>query len=352
LSEAKNSNSGPTGLTEPEKEPSKEVQKQLSDMQKKFGNSISLGSDKYPSRVIPTGCLALDYALGTGGWPTRHIFGIFGPRDIGKSVLGLLAIANAQKMGMNCAWVAVEPNWSPAWAEKHGVDTSNVLVARPKTAEEAFDQTKMLVNSGAIDLLVFDSIGALSSSSETEEGGKARVGGNSALISHGVKAIAQSVYTNDVAVIMLNQIRDKMNARMPGVVDQPGGHVLEHLESAIIQLKRGSESVTVKINGDDVQIAQEVVATLVRTKLREGSRITARYMFYSAEVEGSPFGIDWLEDLIATSKRTGVIDQSGPYYNYDDKKYLGKKELGNFLTENPEKREEIRQKVLEKLNGK
>lgn len=337
MSEAKNSNS--------------EIKKQFSDLKKKFGNSISLGSERYPSRIVPTGVLALDHALGTGGWPTRHICGIFGPRDIGKSVLALLAIANAQKIGMNCAWIAVEPNWDTDWAERHGIDADNLIVARPRNAEEAFDQLKMLVNSGAIDVVVFDSIGAMSSSSENLEGGKARVGGNAALIRHGVSSIMNSVYTNDVLVLMLNQVRDKMNSRIPGVVEQPGGHSLEHAEAVIVQLKRSSETVTTKVNGDDVQIAHEVNATIVRSKISEGSRKTARYMFYSAEIEGHPFGIDWLEDIITTSKRTNIIDQSGPYYYYDGEKYLGKKELANFLVENPDKRDEIRDKILEVLHG-
>jgi len=351
LSEEKNSNNEPAGSTEPSGEVNKEIQKQFLDFKKKFGNSVALGSERYPSRIIPTGILALDHALGTGGWPTRHICGVFGPRDIGKSVIGLLAIASAQKIGMNCAWVAVEPNWDPDWAERHGVDTGNLIVARPKNAEEALDQLKIFVNSGVIDAVVFDSIGAMSSASENEEGGKARVGGNAALITHGVRSIMNSVYTNDVWVLMLNQVRDKMNSRIPGVVEQPGGHALEHAETVIVQLKRSSETVTTKINGDDVQIGHEVNATIIRNKLSEGSRKTARYMFYSAEVEDHPFGVDWLEDIIATAKRTNVIGQSGPYYYYEEEKYLGKKELAKFLTENPDKREKIRQDVLEALRG-
>lgn len=343
MSEEKNSNS--------DKDRKKEIEKQFSDLQKKYGNSVTFGSEHHPLRIIPTGSIALDHALGTGGWPTRNISGIFGPREIGKSVLALMAVANAQKMGMNCAWVAVEPNFDPAWATKHGVDVDNLIVVRPKNAETAVDMVKTLVYSAAIDLIIFDSVGAMSASSAMEEGGKSRVGGNAALISHMMSAIAQSVFTNDVCVLMLNQVRDKMSSPIPGVVEQPGGRNLEHLESIIVQLKRGPENVSVKINGEDIQIGQEVVAVATKNKVSEGSRRSAKYMFYNMETETHPFGVDWLEDLISTGKRVGIIEQSGPYYGYEGEKYLGKKGLSEFLIANPEKRDEIRLKVLEVLYG-
>lgn len=334
-----------------EKNSNRETEKTLSDLQKRYGaDVVGLGSKRYPFRIIPTGCLALDYATGVGGWPTRNIIGIFGPRDIGKSVLALMAIANAQKMGMNCVWIAVEPNFDATWAEKHGVDPDKMIVAYPKNAEMAFDMMKAAVYSGS-DLVVFDSIGAVSSASEMEEGGKSRVGGSAALISHAIKAISPAVFANDVCVIVLNQIRDRIGSPVPGAVSQPGGHNLEHLQRLIVQLKRGSEKINAKINGDDVQIAHEVVAVMKKNKIAEGSEQKARFMFYNMQLEDYPFGVDWVEDLIATGKRTGVIGQAGAYYMYGDNKFQGKKALGEFLITNPDVRDEIREKILESLRG-
>lgn len=345
MSEEKNSNNGDKEKRD------KEIEKQFSDLQKKYGEAVTFGDTPHPSRIIPTGCLALDYALGTGGWPTRHMCGIFGPREIGKSVLALMGVANAQQMGMNCAWVAVEPNFDPNWASKHGVDSKNLLVARPKNAETAVDMMKTFVYSGAIDFIVFDSVGAMSSSSAMEEGGKSRVGGNAALISHMMSALAPSVFTNDVAVLMLNQVRDKMNAQVQGVVEQPGGHNLEHLEGIILQLKRGPEVVTFKQAGDEYQVGQEVIAVTKKNKVSEKSSKSAKYMFYNMETEEFPFGVDWFEDILATGKRLNIVEQAGAYYGYDGNRYLGKKEFKTFLIENPDKRDEIRTKVLKELHG-
>ena len=200
-------------------------------------------------------------------------------------------------------------------------------------------------------MIVFDSVGAMSSASAMEEGGKSRVGGNAALISHMMSAIAPSVFMNDICVLMLNQVRDKMNAQVQGVVEQPGGHNLEHLESIILQLKRGPENVKVKMNGEEIQIGQEVVVSTKKNKVAEGSSRSTKYMFYNMHTEDYPFGIDWLEDIITTGRRTQIINQAGPYYSYGEDKFQGKKALGEFLIANPEKREEIRQKILEALYG-
>lgn len=325
------------------------VAKLIADFKKSMGDDVGVASETLPPRWIPSGVLSLDYALG-GGIPTRHITNIFGPKDIGKSVLAMQTVASVQRMGEVAAWIAVEPNFDPAWAERHGVNTEELFIARPRDGEAAFTILHKLVNSGEFSLIVFDSLGALLSASEVDEKGKMKAGGQAGLITWGIKRIWMPTYRNDVSVILLNQIRDKMNSQIPGLVSQPGGHAVEHASSIICQLKRGPNTEIAKIRGDEIQIAHEVVATIHRNKLKEGSRQKAHYMFYNMEVPDKPFGVDWFSDLLATGQRTGVITRGGGTYYYGDEKFRGGNELHAYLLEHPAERESIRTQILNMLN--
>ena len=167
----------------------------VGSMQRSFGaKAIKKGGLQRVLRSIPTGSLALDYELGTGGWPLGYLTGVFGPRDIGKSsLIGFGAIRSAQAMGLNCAYIAVEPagsqNWEN-WATKNGVDVDELLIAWPETGEEAFAMLHRLLKSEVIDLIVFDSIGAILGEGEMQEDGKPRQGGQAGLITWGVKMAA------------------------------------------------------------------------------------------------------------------------------------------------------------------
>jgi recombination protein RecA len=319
------------------------------DITKTFGQSTAVrGGLQKTLMSIPTGSLALDYELGTGGWPLGYLVGVFGPRDIGKSsMVGLNAARNAQQLDMNVAWIAYEP-FDEKWARKNGVKTDDMLVAYPTTGEEAFSMLHKIVKSRAVDLVIFDSIGAVISEKEMGDDGKPRVGGQAGLITWAVKTAAPLAWKNDVCVILLNQVRDDMQSRIPGLVAQPGGHALEHHESIIVQLKRGKNRFSVKQNGTDVQIGQEIVAHIVRNKMTEGTGHKALFDYYYAETDDYPFGIDAFTDIIQTGKRTGVIPVRGSMYDLPDGTTVkGWDKVVAHLEARPDTVEMIRVQVLQ-----
>lgn len=323
-------------------------------IRKSFGpQAVAKGGLQKALKTIPTGSLALDYELGIGGWPLGKLVGVFGPRDIGKSsMVGLNAVKNAQALGLNVAWIALEP-FSEEWAIKNGVQVDeegkpDMLLAYPETGEEAFAIALKCIRSGVIDLLVFDSIGAVLSEGEMDEDGKPRQGGQAGLITWFCKGAAPAAYRNDCCVILLNQVRDNMSSRIPGLVQQPGGHALEHMESVIVQLKRGKGQYKIKQNSVDVTIGGEIVAHIIRNKESQGTGKKATFDYFHTETDDYPFGIDQFNDVINTAKRTGVLKLGGSYYTLPSgKKFQGLPAVAAYLDENPSELADLREKVLE-----
>jgi len=328
----------------------------VKEIRESFGpDSATMGGLQKQLRTIPTGSLALDYELGIGGWPRGKLVGVFGPRDIGKSsMVGLNAVKNAQALDLNVAWIALEP-FDESWAIKNGVQVDDegkpdMLLAYPTTGEEAFAIALKCIKSGLIDLLVFDSIGAVLSEGEMDEDSKPRQGGQAGLITWFVKGAAPFAYRNDCCVILLNHTRDTMASRIPGVVHQPGGKALEFMESVIVQLKNGKGTYTIKDNGTDVTIGKEVVAHIVRNKESQGTGKKAIFDYFFMETDDYPFGIDQFTDVINTAKRTGVIKQAGAWFTLPNGKQLqGKKDVAEYLQDNPAELAEVREKVLEAM---
>lgn len=317
-----------------------------------FGSqAVVRGSLTKSLKVIPTGIISLDYALGTGGWPIGYCHGVYGPRDIGKSsIIGLSAIREAQKLDKVPVIIAVEPaggeSWEN-WIRKNGVDPDQLVVLYPENGEEAFAMAHKVTKSGNADLIVFDSIGGLLSESEIKEDGKARQGGQAGLITWGMKALAPAVFKHDVCALMLNQVRDNMKSPIPGAVQQPGGNALEHHENIILRLRRGADRFTQKIGGEDVIIGRQIIGVVERNKSNEGEGQKAIFNFFSAETEDYPFGIDVTADVINTGKRTGVIKQAGAYYDLPNgQRIQGQKGVGEYLDKNPDVLALIREEVL------
>lgn len=327
---------------------SSELDDLVAKFNKKYGKDAgSRGSLQRPLNSIPSGILSLDYALGTGGWARGYCHGVYGPRDIGKSsIIGLNAIREAQQMGINCAIVAAEPGFDPSWAAKHGVDVDSLIIARPLSGEEAFAMLHDIVSIPETFVL-FDSIGALLSESEVDDDGKMKMGGQAGLITWGVKRTVPVCYRNQSTVIFLNQIRDNMNSRIPGQVQQPGGHALEHSQATIVRLRKGKGRYTMKFNGDDVIIGNEIIAVVERNKLSEGTNQKASFDFYQKETGEYPFGVDFLNDIINTAKRTGTIKQRGSYYDLPDgQSFQGLKSATEYLASKPDVVGKIRDDVL------
>lgn len=320
----------------------------------KYGTKAGdTGASQYDLGITSTGVLALDYALGIGGWPEGHLVMVFGPPDIGKSSsLGLAAIREAQKAGKLCGIIALEPNFDKQWAIKHGVIPDLVVIARPNTGEEAFEILIEWVEGDLVDFVLFDSLGALVGETEREEGAKARVGGASKLITDGTKRILMPCWKNRKTVLFMNQIRDDLNSRVPGMVKPPGGHGQEHASSIILQLKPGKDQYKLKIDGEEVLIGRTIVAVVKRNKLAQGSNQRAQFDFYQKEVDGYPFGIDTTEDVIATGMMTGVIRLDGSWYKYDGfpgGKVQGKKGVSQVIRDDPTLVDVIRGQVLARM---
>lgn len=320
-------------------------------MVEKNYDNVVYQNKNYRVNVIPTGSLDLDYALGTGGWSMGTYNGIFGPRDIGKSsMLGFEAIKNAQTLGLNCVFIDVEGEFEEEWAAKRGVDVSpeGLLVVQPDDGEDAFDLLYDCVHSGA-DLVIFDSLGAILSRKELEDDGKAKVAGQSGLITYGMKKCKMAIQKNNVCVLMLNQIRDNLNSPYAGSVIQPGGKTVEFLESVIVQLKKGKQEY---YHPDDkkVVMGRQVTATVTRSKRRQGHGQVAIIDYYGMEVEGYPFGIDRVSDAISTGKRVGVIQQAGAFYTLPDQsRHQGSKAVAEYLEQNPTVYDTIRLGVLDAI---
>lgn len=331
----------------------KRAQQEAARIERKFGlKAGSTGAESFKLNVIPTGSLALDYALGTGGWPLGHPVEVFGPPDIGKSsVIGFNAIRIAQANGLLCGIVAMEPSFDPEWAVQNGVDPEGVVIGRPDHGEDAFQMLYDWVTGDLVDLIVFDSIGAVLKETEAKEDGKPNQGGQSSLITWGVKRILTPCWKNNKCVIFLNQVRDDMRSRIPGMVESPGGHALKHSASMRVEMKSTGSPFKAKIEGEDVVIGRTLVAVIKRNKLSEGSNRRAEFDFYQLETEEHPIGIDWAKDVIATAIRTQAISKGGAWYSHptfpgEKHQLQGRDAVEEFLIETPKALERIRDEVL------
>jgi recombination protein RecA len=339
---------------------SKKLTEEIARLDKEYGhNTAALASDPVKLNVFPSGILALDYALGVGGLPRGQLIEVFGPEDIGKSsAVGLSAIRGAQSEGALCGIIAVEPNFDLGWAKKNGVDTDKVILVRPDDGETAFNILYDWVTGSVLDLILFDSIGALLKSTEIEvetagRQAKPSAAGQSPLITWGIKRIVVPTWKKNKTVIFLNQIRDVMGTSYT-MYSSPGGHALRHLSAARIQLKPGSGKDYEKIDGDSVLVGREIIAEVVRNKLHEGTRQRAIFQYWQKDNENGKVGVDLAEDVIRTGKKTGVITGTGWYHCDlfpDGGKLQGKPAVKRFLDENPEAYRELRKRVLASMNG-
>jgi len=320
-------------------------------LDKKYGHKTGgIGSDQYELNVIPTGILALDHALGIGGWPRGEAVEIYGPPDIGKTtVLGFNAIKQAQAQGLLCGIIALEPGFDSQWAEKNGVDPDRVAIARPNNGEDAFNILHEWVTGDLIDCILFDSIGAVLKASEAEEGGKPMQGGQSSLITWGVKRILVPLWKSNKLVIFLNQIRDDMKARHPGVYDSPGGHALKHGVAVRVQLRPGKDTYKDKFGGDDIIVGRQLIAVVKRNKKSEGTNARAVFDFYQRDTKDHSVGVDVVTDVTNTCIKTGVIERAGAYYRHSlfpDSQVQGRKGVEDAVRFAPELLEELRTDVL------
>src|SRR6201987_4250487 len=320
----------------------KSLETALAQIERQFGRGaiMRLGDDtRPPIEVIPTGSIALDVALGIGGLPRGRIVEIYGPESSGKTSLALHAIANAQKAGGIAAFIDAEHALDPAYAKNLGVDTDALLVSQPDTGEQALEIADMLIRSGAVDVLVIDSVAALVPKAETEGGmADSHVGLQARLMSQALRKITGALNTTKTTCMFINQLREKVGVMFGSPETTSGGKALKFYASVRLDVRRI----------ETLKDGTEAVGNRTRVKVVKNKGAPP---FKQAEFDILyGIGISKEGSLIDLGVEHGIVRKSGAWYTYDgDQLGQGKENARNFLRENPDVADEIEKKIKEKL---
>ena len=325
----------------------KALETALSQIDRQFGKGsvMRLGSDeRAPVEVIPTGSIALDVALGVGGLPRGRIVEIYGPESSGKTTLTLHAIANVQRQGGIAAFVDAEHALDPEYAKKLGVDIDSLLVSQPDTGEQALEIADMLIRSGAIDLVVIDSVAALVPRAEIEgEMGDSHVGLQARLMSQALRKITGGLNQTKTTAIFINQLREKVGVFFGSPETTSGGKALKFYASVRLDIRRIQ---TLKDGADAVGNRTRV--KIVKNKMAPPFKQAEFDILYGQ-------GISREGSLIDYGVEQGLIKKSGAWYTYDgDQLGQGMENARRFLIEHEDVAAEIEEKILTKLgvNGR
>ena len=287
--------------------------------------------------VIPSGSLGLDIALGIGGLPRGRIIEIYGPESSGKTTLALHAIAEAQKRGGTCAFVDAEHALDPTYARKLGVDVDNLLISQPDAGEQALEIADTLVRSGAVDVLVVDSVAALVPRAELEgEMGDSHVGLHARLMSQALRKLTGSVSRSKTMLIFLNQIRLKIGVMFGNPETTTGGNALKFYASIRMEIRRIGA-----IKDRDQIVGNQTRVKVVKNKLAPPFRQVEFDIMYGE-------GISKVGELIDLGTKVGVVEKSGAWYSVDSQRIgQGRENAKQFLREHPEVGDAVERKVRE-----
>ena len=314
----------------------------LGQIEKQFGKGaiMRMGEDAHVQVAsIPTGALSLDLALGIGGLPRGRVIEIYGPESSGKTTVALHAIAEAQKAGGIAAFIDAEHALDPQYAAKLGVDVESLLVSQPDTGEQALEITDMLVRSGAIDIIVVDSVAALTPRAEIEgEMGDTHVGLQARLMSQALRKLAGSLNKSRTSAIFINQLREKIGVMFGSPETTPGGRALKFYSSVRLDVRR-IESLK---DGTDV-VGNRVRVKVVKNKVAPPFRQAEFDIMYGE-------GISREGSIIDVGVEHGIVKKSGAWYTYAGEQLgQGRENARKFLREHDEVAEEIYKKVTEQL---
>jgi len=311
----------------------------LMQIEKQFGKgSVMRMGDVAASRdieVVSTGSLGLDIALGCGGLPRGRVVEIYGPESSGKTTLTLQVIAEIQKLGGTAAFVDAEHALDPGYAEKLGVNVDDLLVSQPDTGEQALEITDMLVRSGAVDIVVIDSVAALTPKAEIEgDMGDSHMGLQARLMSQALRKLTANIKRANTLVIFINQIRMKIGVMFGSPETTTGGNALKFYASVRLDIRRiGSIK-----KGDDI-IGNETRVKVVKNKVSPPFKEAEFEILYGE-------GISFVGELVDLGVKYGFIQKSGSWYAYGNEKIgQGKDNAKAYLKENPDKALEIEQKI-------
>lgn len=320
----------------------KSLESALAQIDRQFGKGsvMRLGSDeRAPVEVIPTGSIALDVALGIGGLPRGRIIEIYGPESSGKTTLTLHAIANAQRKGGIAAFIDAEHALDPDYAAKLGVDIDALLVSQPDTGEQALEIADMLVRSGAIDLIVIDSVAALVPRAEIEgEMGDSHVGLQARLMSQALRKLTGGLNQTNTTMIFINQLREKIGVFFGSPETTAGGKALKFYASVRLDIRRIE---TLKDSGEAVGNRTRV--KVVKNKMAPPFKQAEFDILYGV-------GISREGSLIDFGVEQGIVKKSGAWYTYEgDQLGQGKENSRNFLIRNPDIALTIENQIKQKL---
>ncbi|NUS73605.1 MAG: recombinase RecA [Corynebacteriales bacterium] len=314
----------------------------LAQIDKQFGKGsiMRLGEDERPPMaVIPTGSIALDAALGVGGLPRGRVIEIYGPESSGKTTVALHAVASAQAAGGIAAFIDAEHALDPEYAKALGVDTDALLVSQPDTGEQALEITDMLIRSGALDIIVIDSVAALVPRAEIEgDMGDSHVGLQARLMSQALRKLTSALNNAGTTAIFINQLREKIGVMFGSPETTTGGRALKFYSSVRLDVRRIE---TLKDGGDAV--ANRTRVKVVKNKVAPPFKQAEFDIVYGR-------GISREGSLIDVGVEQGLIRKSGAWYTYDgDQLGQGKENVRKFLLDNPDLANEIEKKIKEKL---
>lgn len=320
----------------------KALQAALSQIERQFGKGSIMKMGEEARELIPaisTGSLGLDIALGIGGLPKGRIVEIYGPESSGKTTLTLSVIAEAQKQGATCAFIDAEHALDPSYAEKLGVNIDEMLVSQPDTGEQALEITDMLVRSGSVDVIVVDSVAALTPKAEIEgDIGDSHMGLAARMMSQAMRKMTGNIKNANCLVIFINQIRMKIGVMFGSPETTTGGNALKFYASVRLDIRRTG---AVK-DGDEI-VGNETRVKVVKNKVSPPFKQAEFQILYGR-------GIYRMSEVIDLGVKQGLIDKSGAWYAYNgDKIGQGKANAAKFLQDNPDIATTIENKIREEL---
>ncbi|MDH3305167.1 MAG: recombinase RecA [Gammaproteobacteria bacterium] len=314
----------------------------LGQIEKQFGKGAVMRMGDSVARdieSISTGSIGLDVALGIGGLPKGRVVEIYGPESSGKTTLTLQVVAEAQKLGGTAAFVDAEHALDPGYAEKLGVNVDELLVSQPDTGEQALEITDMLVRSGAVDVVVVDSVAALTPKAEIEgEMGDSHMGLQARLMSQALRKLTGNIQRSNTMVIFINQIRMKIGVMFGSPETTTGGNALKFYSSVRLDIRR----IGAIKKGDEV-IGNQTRVKVVKNKVSPPFKQAEFEILYGE-------GISRYGEIIDLGVQHNIVDKAGSWYSYgDDRIGQGKENVREFLKNNPETAAEIEEKIRSKL---
>ena len=317
----------------------------IASIEKQFGKGsiMKMSQDVVQNvEVIPTGCLTLDSALGIGGLPRGRIIEIYGPESSGKTTVALHVVAEAQKLGGTAAFIDAEHALDPVYASKIGVNMDELYISQPDTGEQALDICESLVKSGAVDIIIVDSVAALTPKAEIDgEMGESFIGLQARLMSQALRKLTAIVNKTKTCVVFINQLREKVGVMFGSPETTPGGKALKFYSSIRLDVRKVD---TIK-DGSDF-IGNRTRVKVVKNKLASPFKTAEFDLMYGT-------GISKIGCLIDIAIENGIVEKSGSWFSYNDQKIgQGKENVKNYLEQNEALRAEIEEKVKDILFNK